>query len=110
LLRDSKDAALAYAAERFVNARLSAIGKISDLSLDTANRTVRLHLTLWGESEPMDVGLSDVEVQRGEDGAVLTVGGAEASREWLSAALGQFVVGRAFPVSRGASLILGFLT
>ena len=110
MLRDSKDAALAYAAERFVNTRLRGVGQISDLSLETTNRTVHFCLTLRGESEPVDVKLSDVEVQRGDDGAVLIVGGAVASREWLSGALGQFVVGRTFPIPRGASLIFGLLT
>jgi hypothetical protein len=109
-MHDSKDAALAFAAQRFINTRLRPVGEITDLSLNTTNHTVHLRLTLHGESEPVDIGFSDVKVHRARDGATLTLGNAVASRDWLSGALSEFVVGRAFQVSRHAALVLRLLT
>jgi hypothetical protein len=110
LIHSSKDAALAFAAERFINARLRAIGEVTRLSLNTSDHTAHLRLTLHGESEPVDIGFSNVAVERAKNGALVTVGHAVASREWLSGALSEFVVGCAFPISRHAGLVLRLMT
>jgi hypothetical protein len=103
----AKDAALAFAMRRALNARLDAFGEITDLSLDTANRRVRLRVALRGESQPIDVDVRKYDIA--DDGDFLTVVDAVASREWLTAALQQFAVGRRFPIPHQAAVALRLL-
>jgi hypothetical protein len=102
----SKDAAVAFAIRRALNTRLDAFGEITDLSLDAANRRARFRLALHGEREPIDVEVRGYCVERADEGDWLSVDDAVASRQWLTAALHQFVVGRRFHISRKAALVL----
>jgi hypothetical protein len=108
-MRGSRDAALAFAVRTFMNSRLHAMGEATDLSFNSANHSAELRLNLRGESEPVDIRVSDIHVQPAEGGAIVIVGDAIASREWVSGALSEFVVGRALHVSRKVGLMLRLL-
>jgi hypothetical protein len=103
----AKDAALAFAARRALNAKLEAFGEITDLSLDTAHRRAQFRFVLRGEREPIDVDVRKYDVA--DDGDWLTVVDAVASREWLTAALQQFAIGRRFPIPHKAAVALRLL-
>jgi hypothetical protein len=109
LMRGSKDAALSFAARSVINARLRTIGEVTDLSLDTASRSLRLRVTLLGESEPVDIHVRHYDIHRSGDSVMLTLVDASASREWLTAALDEFVVGRPLSISRKAGLAVRLL-
>ena len=53
LLRGPKDAALGFAARTALNTRFSRIGEMTELSVDTKNKSLRLRVDLVGESEPL---------------------------------------------------------
>lgn len=79
------------------------------MSIDSASRRVRLRLALRGEVEPVDLDIRGYELERTAGGDWLTVLDAAASREWVTAALQQFVVGRRFripPQAAGALRLL----
>jgi hypothetical protein len=110
MLRGSKDAALAFAARTAINSRWRALGEVTDLSLDTAAQRIRLRVVLKGEPAPVDVDVRRYEVQSSDDGAVLTLIDAAASRDWLTAAIDEFLVGRPVPIPRKAAVALQLLT
>ena len=109
LVRHSKDAALALTLRRLLNARLEAFGEVTDVSLDTRSRRAEVRLALRGEGMPIDVDVRKYDIERVGKGHCLTVVEALASREWMTAALQQFVVGRRFHLSPNAAAVARLL-
>ena len=98
-MRGSKDTVLAFGVRTLLNSRLSAIGKITDLTVDTAHRRAQLRMALRGEPGAIDVADLRYDIQHADGSDWLTLVDAVASREWLTAALKQFAVGRSFHLS-----------
>jgi hypothetical protein len=46
-----------------INARLRGIGEMTELSIDTKNKRVRIRLELIGEKEPIDVEIIRYSVE-----------------------------------------------
>jgi hypothetical protein len=109
LLRGTKDAAIALAVKSFFNAKYNRIGRMSEVSVDTARREIRVRLELTGESTPVDIHVTNYSVeQHGERGTV-TIGDATASREWMTELLRQLVIGRTFDIPERAAAVLRLL-
>jgi hypothetical protein len=108
-LRGPKDAAIALGVRSFFNARYSRFGQMSDMSIDTARREIRLRLDLVGESTPVEIHLTNYSIQHQGERTTMTIGDATASREWITELLRQFVVGRPFVLPEGAGAIVTLL-
>jgi hypothetical protein len=109
-LRKSKDVTLAVAARLAVNARLRGIGQMTELSIDTKKRRVLVRLELVGEAEPIEIEIVKYHLKTKENVTNLTIEEATASRQWISAALQEFVVGETVPIPKKAAAILKLLT
>jgi hypothetical protein len=109
-LRGSKDAALALAARTFVNTRFARIGQMTELSVDTKKRTIRVRLELKGEDEPIDIHVKKYSLERRSTRATLTIVDAVASRKWMTEAMKEFVIGQRFAIPQRAVAILKLLT
>jgi hypothetical protein len=109
LLRGSKDAAIALTIRTFINGKLRGIGHMTELSLDTKKRAFRARLELAGEAEPVEIHVRKYGLAENGDDATLTILDATASREWVSAALREFVVGRSFAIPAKAGAVLKLL-
>ncbi len=109
-LRRSKEATLAFTARVAVNSKLKGIGEMTELSIDTKKRRVRVRLELVGEAEPIEVEITKYNLKNEESGARLTIEEATASREWLAVALREFVVGRTIKIPPKAGALLKLLT
>ena len=83
---------------------------MTELSIDTKKRRVRVHLELVGEAEPIEVEITKYNLKNKESGARLTIEEATASREWLNVALREFVVGRTIKIPPKAGALLKLLT
>jgi hypothetical protein len=110
LMRGSKDSALAFGVRTLLNSRLTAIGKITDLTVDTADRRARLRMALRGEPGAIDVADLRYDIHRAHGSDWLTLVDAVTSREWLTAALKQFAVGRPFQIPPYGARVLRLLT
>jgi hypothetical protein len=108
-VRGSKDLGLAFAARTYVNARLRGIGEMTELSIDTKKRTIRLSLALLGEVEPIEVQVRKYALERADTGTRLTIVDVTASRQWLAEALKEFIVGRSFAIPDQAAAALKLL-
>ena len=83
---------------------------MTELSIDTKKRRVRVRLELLGEAEPIEVEITKYNLKNKDSGARLTIEEATASREWLAVALRQFVVGRTIDIPAKAGALLELLT
>ena len=109
-MRGSKDTVVAFGLRTLLNSRLRTIGKVTDLTIDTARRRAQIRMALRGEGGAIDVADLRYDIQHADGSDSLTLVDAVASREWLTAALKQFVVGRSFHLSPNGARVLRLLT
>ena len=83
---------------------------MTELSIDTKNKQIRLRLDLAGEAEPLEVHILKYRLTAEEGGTYLIVEEAVASREWVGSALREFVVGQRLPVPDKAAGLLKLLS
>ena len=83
---------------------------MTELSVDTKKRAFRLRLDLVGEAEPIEIHVKKYELKQRGARAMLKVVDATASRQWMTAALRQFVVGHSFRIPANAGAVLKLLT
>ena len=92
------------------NAKLRSIGEMTELSIDTKTKRVRVRLELLGEMEPIDVEVLRYSLKEKGETTYITIEEASSSREWLTVALREFVVGQDLALPAKAGAVLKFLT
>ena len=110
VLHRSKDATLAFTARVAINTKLRSIGQMTELSIDTKNKRVRVRLELPGEKEPIDVEILRYTLKEKGETTCITIEEVTSSREWLTVALREFVVGQDLALPAKAGAVLKFLT
>ena len=106
----SKDATFAFAVRLAPNAKLRSIGEMTELSIDTKTKRVRVRLELLGEKEPIEVEILRYTLKEKGETTHITIEEATSSREWLTVALREFVVGQELAIPAKAGVVLKFLT
>jgi hypothetical protein len=99
---------LAFTARLAINAKLRFIGEMTELSIDTNKKRICARLELLGEKEPIDVEILRYSLKEKGETTYITIEEATSSREWVTVALREFVVGQdlALPAKAGALLKL----
>ena len=110
VLHRSKDATLAFAVRLATNTKLRSIGEMTELSIDTKAKRVRVRLELLGEKEPIEVEILRYTLKEKGDQTYITIEEATSSREWLTVALREFVVGQDLAIPAKAGVVLKLLT
>ena len=108
-LHRSKDATLAFTARVAINRRLGSIGTMTELSIDTKEKRIRVRLDLIGEKEPIEVEILRYHLKTKGETTHITIEEATASREWLTVALREFVVGQDITIPAKAGALLKLL-
>lgn len=106
----SKDATLAFTTKIAINAKLRSIGEMTELSIDTKKKRIRVRLELLGETEPIDVDVSRYSLKEIDERTYITIEEVTSSRQWLAVALREFVVGQDFAIPAKAGAVLKLLT
>jgi hypothetical protein len=88
---------------------LRGIGEMTELSIDTKKKHVRVRLELVGEKEPIDVEILRYSLKVKGDSAHITIEEATSSRQWLAVALREFIVGQDLAVPTKAVVLLQLL-
>ena len=83
---------------------------MTELSIDTNKKRVRARLELLGEKEPIDVEILRYSLKEKGETTYITIEEATTSREWVTAALREFVVGQDLPIPAKAGAVLKLLT
>jgi hypothetical protein len=92
------------------NTKLRSIGEMTELSIDTKTKQVRVRLELLGENEPIDVEILRYTLKEKGETTYITIEEATSSREWLTVALREFVVGQDLAIPAKAGVVLKLLT
>jgi hypothetical protein len=100
---------LGFTARVAINTKLRSIGQMTELLIDTKNKRVRARLELLGENEPIEVEILGYSFKQNGETSYITFEDATSSREWLTAALREFVVGRDLPIPAKAGAVLKLL-
>ena len=106
----SKDATLAFTARVAINTKLRSIGQMTEFLIDTKNKRVRALVDLLGENEPIEIEILRYSLKEKGETTYITIEEAISSREWLTAALREFVVGQDLPIPAKAGAVLKLLT
>ena len=101
---------MGFAARVAINTKLRSIGQMTELSIDTKNKRVRVRLELLGEQEPIDVDILRYSLKQDGETTYVTIEEASSSREWVTGALREFIVGHDLPIPAKAGAILKLLT
>ena len=101
---------MAFTVRRATNAKLSSIGEMTELSIDTKTKRVRVRLELLGEKEPIDVEVLRYSLKEKGETTYITIEEAISSREWLTVALREFIIGQDLAIPAKAAAILKLLT
>ena len=101
---------MAFTTRVAINKKLRSIGQLTELSIDTKKKLVRVRLELLGENEPIDVEILRYSLKEKGDTTCITIEEATSSREWLTVALREFVVGQDLALPAKAAAVLKLLT
>ena len=101
---------MAFAVRLAANAKLRSIGEMTELSIDTKTKRVRVRLELLGENEPVDIEILRYTLKEKGETTYITIEEATSSREWLTVALREFVVGQDLAIPAKAGVVLKLLT
>ena len=83
---------------------------MTEFSIDTKNKRVRVRLELLGEKEPIDVDILRYSLHDNGQATYITIEEVKSSREWLTAAMREFIVGQQFAIPAKAGAVLKLLT
>ena len=86
------------------------MGQMTELLIDTKNKRVRARVELLGETEPIEVEILRYSLKEKGAATYITIEEATSSREWLTTALREFVVGQDLPIPAKAGAVLKLLT
>ncbi len=94
----AKAKAVEAGARAFLDQKIGKFGSVTQLQIDPERRIIHLAVMLKGEVAPVEVRLLGYDVAQRDDGTYFSVQRVEASREWLSAAANEYLVGKSFKV------------
>ena len=83
---------------------------MTELSIDTKKKLVHIRLELLGENEPIDVEILRYSLKEKGETTCISIEEVTSSREWLTVALREFVVGQDFALPAKAAAVLKLLT
>ena len=89
-----------------INQRIEKFGQVTQLEIDAVQKKAQIQITLKGEQVPIDILVDSYQLQSVESQLLFSVQKVRTSREWITAALEEFVVGRQFAVPEAARLAL----
>ena len=100
---------MAFTARVAINTKLRSIGQMTELSIDTKNKRVCVRLELLGEKELIDVEILRYSLKEKGETTYITIEEVTSSREWLTVALREFVVGQDLPIPPKVGAVLKLL-
>ena len=83
---------------------------MTELSIDTKNKRIRIRLELLGETEPIDVDVSRYSLKEIDEKTYIIIEEVTSSRQWLAVALREFLVGQDLAIPAKAGAVLKLLT
>jgi len=94
----AKDLALSKGAQMAINNKISDYGKVTNLSLNSKNNSIKLEVMLEGEAEPLYVNVDNYELKNNSGEYEMILTGITTSRMWLNKLSSQYLDGKGFEI------------
>ena len=96
---DAKDKLIGSTVPAFLNrGYLQPYGRITDFEINTSAKSMELELELKGEVQPVRVHVEEFEIGEEKGRPVVRIRRISTSREWLTRAAQDFLIGRPIPL------------
>jgi hypothetical protein len=102
-----KDSLTSSAAKSFIAARITRYGNLTELRINSREKTILADVLLQGEAEPIRIEVSRYRIVIKDGEPLLMIEAVRASRAWLDNLLEDLLVGRELPVPSMALVALG---
>jgi hypothetical protein len=102
-----KDSLTSSAAKSFIAARITRYGNLTELRINSREKTILADVLLQGEPEPIRIEVSRYRIVIKDGEPLLMIEAVRASRAWLDNLLEDLLVGRELPVPSMALVALG---
>lgn len=102
-----KDSLTSSAAKSFIAARITRYGNLTELRINSREKTILADVMLQGEAEPIRIEVSRYRIVMKDGEPLLMIEAVRASRAWLDNLLEDLLVGRELPVPSMALVALG---
>lgn len=89
-----KDSMSSKAAQVFINKQIARYGRVTDLKIDSAEKTLELTCELDGEDRPVTVRVGRYVIEEVGDKRFIKAKSFSCSRPWLKNALDDFAKDR----------------
>ena len=109
LLDKTKGQAISLAGRQILNSYLEKYGTMLNFSVQPETKTITGEILLKGEQSSIKLLLSGYEISGTAEKPTLRIAKAEASREWLSVVLREFVEGKPIDLPPKAAPLLKLL-
>ncbi len=106
MFKAAKDAMTSKAALHFVNKEIARYGRLTDLSIDSRNKTVEVTCELIGESSPITIRIDNYTIVPDGGKNYLQASGFTCTRPWLESFLTDFAQNRRIELPSWASSFL----
>lgn len=94
MFKAAKDAMTSKAAMHFFNKEIERYGRLTDLNIDSRNKTMDVTCELIGEVSPVTIRVGSYTVQESGGKSYLQASGFTCSRPWLQSFLSDFAENR----------------
>jgi len=84
VLQSIKDKLLQAVLRSFFNFQFKHYGRMTNLTIDSKNRTFQIELDLKGETSPIKISINQYEFAEEGGETFICLGKIEASREWVT--------------------------
>jgi hypothetical protein len=101
-----KDKALGVGVKALINREIKEFGAVSDLKIDTGEKTIRVELELKGDGSPVVINVGSYELTEKNGKIFIEARELTASREWIAAVLNKYAVGQSFELPDAARMLL----
>ena len=101
-----KEKCLTAGVKALLNREIEKCGVVTDLAIDTAQKTIQVALKLKKKPTPLLVKAGSYELS--EQNGAIHIGfyDVSSSKEWITAVLNKYAVGRRFQLPRAAKILL----
>lgn len=100
LIRSIKDMALQAGAKHYANERIKKFGLMTNLQIDSANRTIHFEILLKGETTPV-TGSAKYHPKLNDGKQLLEFTDIQTSREWINLLIQDFLKTRTVELPEG---------
>jgi hypothetical protein len=99
-IQGQKDSSVSLVAEKLLQEYVEPYGSLRSFSLNSRQNAASFEVLLKGETEPITVDVQEYQLIQDSTGSYVAVTRVNASREWLTSLLQDFVVGRRLAIPR----------